>query len=242
MVRTPGASVHGGRGGRMRGTVGRVFGAGLVIGALAAGLGACTGGSGGDEAGRVRGTAEPVATACANGTFTWSHLTERDRLTGVSDPERLGKGGGALQSPVRRVYTPSASVRARGGPVPSAAEILFSLGKKAGVIDSDARTLAQAGGDTWWFTDVRQPAPRLDNDRVKPGAAGEFVQYAGVREVSADFRYRCPDGRTVSGHARNWTVDLAGLIDCDERPVSALGREVARRSCEPAAATGPSGA
>jgi hypothetical protein len=52
-----------------------------------------------------------------------------------------------------------------------------------------------------------------------------------VREVSADFRYTCPDGRTVSGHARNWTVDLAGLTDCDERPDSALASEVTRRSC-----------
>jgi hypothetical protein len=174
-----------------------------------------------------------VATACANGTFTWSHLTERDRLTGVSDPERLGKGGDALQSPMRRVYTPSPLVRAAGGPAPSAAEILFSLGKKAGEIDSDARTLAEAGGETWSFTDVRQPAPKLDNDRVAPHAAGEFVQYAGVREVSADFRYTCPDGRTVSGHARNWTVDITGVLDCDERPESALGRQAVRQVCEP---------
>lgn len=222
--------------------VGRACGAGLVVGVLMTGSTACSGDSGQDEAGRARGTAGPVATACANGTFTWSHLTERDRLTGVSDPERLGEGGGALQGPLRRVHTPSPSVRAQGGPAPSAAETLFSLGKKTGVIDSDARTLAEAGGETWPFTDVRQPAPKLDNDRVKPDAGGELVQYAGVREVSADFRYRCPDGRTVSGHARNWTVDLAGLIDCDERPGSALGREAARRSCEPAAASGPSGA
>ncbi|MEU0390569.1 hypothetical protein [Streptomyces chartreusis] len=141
------------------------------------------------------------------------------------------------------MYTPTPSVRAEG-PAPSAAEILFSLGRKTGEIDSDAPTLAEAGGDTWAFTDVRQPAPELDKDRVTPHAAGEFYQYAGAREVSADFRYTCPDGRTVSGHARNWTVDLAGLADCDERPDSSLAREAARRACDQAGSgtPGPSGA
>ncbi|MFI6851863.1 hypothetical protein [Streptomyces sp. NPDC050416] len=128
------------------------------------------------------------------------------------------------------MYTPSPSVRA-DGPAPSAAEILFSLGKKTGEIDSGARTLAEAGGDIWAFTDVRLPAPELDDDRVVPRAAGEFVQYAGVREVPADFRYTCPDGRTVAGRARNWTVDLAGVTDCDERPDSALAGEVAQHAC-----------
>ncbi|MFJ4535973.1 hypothetical protein ACIP39_08350 [Streptomyces tibetensis] len=213
--------------------VGRVCGAGLVVGVLVTGVAACTGSGGGNGADQARKTDEPVATACANGTFTWSHLTERDRLTGFSDPERIGKGGGALQNPMRRVYTPSPSVRAQG-PAPSAAEILFSLGKKAGEIDSGAPTLAEADGETWPFTDVRQPAPKLDDDGVEPRAAGEYVRYAGVREVSADFRYRCPDGRTVSGHARNWTVDFAVLTDCGVHPDSALAREVFRRSCEPA--------
>ncbi|MFF7732950.1 hypothetical protein [Streptomyces sp. NPDC007984] len=214
----------------MRGMVGRACTAGLVIGVLVTGLTACTGDAGGDENGKGRKSGKAEATACADGTFAWSHVTKRDRLTGVSDPERLGEGGGSLQNRMRRVYTPRPSVRA-DGPVPSPAEILFSFGKKTGEIDSEARTLAEAGGDTWAFTDVRLPAPDLDDGRVTPHAAGEFVQYAGVREVSADFRYTCPDGRTASGHARNWTVDISGLTDCDERPDSALAREVARHAC-----------
>lgn len=123
----------------MRGMVGRARMAGLVAGVLVTGLGACTGGQDEDKADQGRKTDKPVATACANGTFTWSHLTERERLTGVSDLERLGKGGGPLRNPMRRVYTPRPSVRA-DGPAPSPAEILFSLGKKAGAIDSTART------------------------------------------------------------------------------------------------------
>ncbi|MFF9807485.1 hypothetical protein ACF1G5_20600 [Streptomyces coeruleorubidus] len=212
----------------MRGTVRRVCVAGAVLGALVAGPTACTGETEAD--GAARETHRAVPRACVDGTFTWSRVTERDRLTGVSAVERLGTGGGRLENPMRRVYTPRPSVHA-DGPAPSAAEILFSFGRKTGEIDSDARTLAEAGGDTWAFTDVRLPAPELDADRVTPRAAGEFVQYAGVREVSADFRYTCPDGRTVSGHARNWTVDIGGLMDCEEEADSPLAREAARHSC-----------
>ncbi|CAM5738950.1 hypothetical protein SALBM311S_11032 [Streptomyces alboniger] len=62
--------------------------------------------------------------------------------------------------------------------------------------------------------------------------SGEFVTYAGVREVSGDFRYSCPGGRTSTGHARNWTVDMQGVLSCDESVGrSALALQAARRSC-----------
>ncbi|MFE6525340.1 hypothetical protein [Streptomyces sp. NPDC057794] len=215
----------------MDGTVRRACAAGLAIGALIAALTACTGEPGARGAPGESGT--PRARACAKGTFTWSPVTTRDRLTGVSRPERLDEGGGALRNPVRRVYTPVPSVRA-DGPAPPAAEVLFSLGKESGEIDSDAPTLAQAGGDTWAFTDPGQRAPALGEGRVTPRTPGTYYQYAGVREVSADFRHTCPDGRTVSGRARTWTVDIAGVSGCGERPDTALAREAARHACGPA--------
>ncbi|MEU7717914.1 hypothetical protein [Streptomyces tibetensis] len=49
--------------------------------------------------------------------------------------------------------------------------------------------------------------------------------------MTADFRYTCPGGSAVSGHARSWTVDISGLTDCDERPDSPLARDVARNVC-----------
>ncbi|MFI8170515.1 hypothetical protein ACIGAN_29770 [Streptomyces sp. NPDC085931] len=112
--------------------------------------------------------------------------------------------------------------------------------KETGEIDSDAPTLAEAG-DTWAFTDPGQRAPALGEDRVTPREAGTYYQYAGVREVSADFRHTCQDGRTVVGRARTWTVDIAGVTGCGERPDTALAREAARRACGPAGApaTGP---
>ncbi|MER7404499.1 hypothetical protein ABT373_18870 [Streptomyces sp. NPDC000070] len=217
----------------MRGTAGRAWTAGLVIGVLVAGLTACTADTDGDGADRK--TSRAAAEACADGTFTWSRITRRDRLTGVSQAERLGAGGGTTRNEMRRVHTPRPSVRA-DGPVPSAAEVLFSLGKRTGEIESDARTLAEAGrGEAGAFTDLHRPVPKLDPDRLTTGTAGNFVQYAGVKEVAADFRYACPDGSTASGHARTWTVDITGILDCDEDTDSPLARAAARHSCEPTA-------
>ncbi|MFI7013156.1 hypothetical protein [Streptomyces sp. NPDC050164] len=221
-------------------TVGRACAAGLLFGVLVAGLTACTADTDGD--GTDRRTGRAAAQACADGTFAWSHITRRDRLTGVFEPERLEADGGATRNAMRRVHTPRPSVRA-DGPAPSAAEVLFSLGRKTGEVDSDARTLAEAAeGEAGAFTDVHRPAPKLDPDRLTTGTAGDFVQYAGVKEVAADFRYTCPDGSTASGHARTWTVDITGLLDCEERPDSPLAREAARHSCERAVPSSPSGA
>lgn len=227
MVRTPGVRARGAAHGR-NGTAGPRGRPGHR--ALVAALTACTGEPGAHGTPRESGTSR--ARACAKGTFTWSPVTTRDRLTGVSRPERLGEGGGALRNPVRRVCTPVPSVRA-DGPAPPAAEVLFSLGKVAGETDSDAPALAEAG-DTWAFTDPGQRAPALGEGRVTPREAGTYHQYAGVREVSADFRHTCPDGRTVSGRAPTWTADVAGVTGCAERPDTALAREAARHACVPA--------
>ncbi|MER5446182.1 hypothetical protein ABT052_13430 [Streptomyces sp. NPDC002766] len=208
--------------------------AGLTVVALAAGLTACTG-DGAAHDGRTGGAVtKAVVKACADGTFTWSGIKRTDELTGVSEPEVLGAGGGPLTHTVRRVFTPRPSVRVTG-PAVSAAEVLFSLGKRIGEIDSDARTLARDGdGTTYTFTDVHTKAPKLGHRVTRIDGAGHIVQYAGVRMAEGDFRYSCPGGRTTSGHARNWTVDMAGTLDCQESVGhSALARRAARRACEP---------
>lgn len=171
MVRTPGVRARGAAHGR-NGTAGPRGRPGHR--ALVAALTACTGEPGAHGTPRESGTSR--ARACAKGTFTWSPVTTRDRLTGVSRPERLGEGGGALRNPVRRVCTPVPSVRA-DGPAPPAAEVLFSLGKVAGETDSEAPALAEAG-DTWAFTDPGQRAPALGEGRVTPREAGTYHQYA----------------------------------------------------------------
>ena len=205
---------------------------GLAGVALVAGLTGCSGG--GDGRAAAKSSAPAVAKACADGTFTWSAVKKTEKLTGVSGVQALGNGGGTLSDPLRRVYTPRASVKV-SGPAVSPGEVLFSLGKKTGEIESDARTLAESGGDTWSFTDVHAKAPSLNGDRTTVEGAGEIVKYAAVREVAGDFRYTCPGGTTTKGQARSWQDDITGVLDCQEgvHHSEALSRQAARLSCEP---------
>ncbi|MCD7439041.1 hypothetical protein K4B79_12475 [Streptomyces lincolnensis] len=217
----------------MRGITRRTGAAGLAAVALAAALTACTGGEGKrDSRSSGKGDKGAVVKACADGNFTWSDVKKTDRLTGVSEVESLGEGGGRLTMRLERVYTPRPSVRTTG-PAVSSAEVLFSLGKKIGEIKTDARTLAEADGETWSFTDVNVKAPDINDGATETDGAGRFVHFAGVREVTGDFSYACPGGRTTTGHARTWQVDITGVLACDERAGdSDLAAQAARRSCE----------
>ncbi|MET7478743.1 hypothetical protein ABZT17_30875 [Streptomyces sp. NPDC005648] len=94
-------------------------------------------------------------------------------------------------------------------------------------------TLAGVVGESWSFTDVHQKAPNLDNRFSKVSGPGAVVEFAAVREWEGDFRHTCPGGRTTTGHARNWTVDLQGSLSCDESVDTRIARQAARRSCEP---------
>ncbi|MCG7204667.1 hypothetical protein [Streptomyces arenae] len=215
----------------MRGTGRRIRATGLAAVALAAALTACTAGGGGGG-GDGHGTTAARPKACRGGTFTWSGVKQSDRLTGVSASQRLGKGGGALENPLRRVYTPHPSVRTEG-PALSPAEVLFSLGKRIGEIDSTAATLADDdSGTTYVFTDVHAKAPALDDGFTRIDGPGDIVAYAGVREVTGTFRYSCRDGASSTGQARNWRVDLAGLVNCGETVGAGIARQAARLSCE----------
>ena len=215
----------------MRGSTRGTWAAGLAGVALVAGLTGCSGG--GDAKAAAKSSAPAVAKACADGSFTWSAVRKTARLTGVSEVQSQGNGGGRLTGPLKRVYTPRPSVQA-SGPAVSPAEVLFSLGKKAGVIESDARTAAESDVGTW-FTDVNAKAPSLDAGRITVKGPGENVQYAGVREVEGDFNYTCPGGTTTKGHARSWLEDLSGVLDCQEafHESQGIGHQAARLACKP---------
>jgi len=203
--------------------------------AVVAGLAGCGGGGGGGgevAKAAVRTSAPAVAKACVDGTFTWSGVKRTDRLTGVSAPTVSDGRVIDTPNPIERLYTPKPSVRTVGPALPPA-EVLFSLGKRIGEIDTDATTLAGAAGETWSFTDVHQKAPSLKNRFSKVAGAGAIVEFAAVREWEGDFRHTCPGGPTTTGHARNWTVDLQGSLSCDESVDTRIARQAARLSCEP---------
>lgn len=216
----------------MRGTVRRAWAAGAATAILVAGVAACTSDKKDAPKSSVKSD-KAVVKACAGGTFTWSGVKQTYRLTGVAEMQLVGQEGAKLTKPVKRVYTPRPSVETEG-PAVSPAEVLYSLGKKIGEIESD-RTLADVERDADSFTDVNRKAPALDNGTIEVEAAGKFVHFAGVREVTGDFSYSCPGGKTSTGHVRSWTVDIDGDLECDV----ALGaktedyaRQAARRSCE----------
>ncbi|MER5432963.1 hypothetical protein [Streptomyces sp. NPDC002588] len=221
----------------MHGVQRRIRAAGVAAVALAAGLTACTGGSdddGGKRSAAPGASASPVAgkRACPDGTYTWTGVQETERLTGLSEPEALGKGGGRLTYPLTRLYTPRQSVESRGAALPSA-EVLFSLGRKTGLIESGAATPAEDGtADV--FTDVHAKAPEINGQEVSEvDGAGHFVQYAYTTEVAGDFRYSCADGTAVRGHAVGWKADGGGVLDCDESVGdAALARDAARLACD----------
>jgi len=210
---------------------------GLAVLAVLAvvGLTACTGGT--DDDGRPA-VPSPVPTekACEDGTYTWSGIQRTNRLTGVSRTHQvIGELSGneqAVEMPLQRVFAPQVSVTAQGPALPSA-EILFSLGKKTGEIDSTARTLAE--DDTEYaFTEAGSRPPALEPLSFVPSTLGTFVGYEGVVEVRGDFRYTCADGSVVQGRAQSWTDPTGGDLNC-EKPLggNAFALLAARRSCEP---------
>ncbi|MCX5237290.1 hypothetical protein OG824_18995 [Streptomyces prunicolor] len=204
---------------------------GLALAALLAGAVGCTGGSGdagktsdSATAGTKGAQAAAAGKACANGTYTWINIEKPTRLLGVSDVETLGKGGGTLKHKLRRLATVQVAVQAGTG-APAAKEILTSLGRKIGEIDSD-------GDYVGAFTKVGGQGPELnDDDGGTLDGAGRFVHYAAVRVVEADFRYACPGGKAAIGHAESWTVPITGVLECGESTGNATAREAARLSC-----------
>lgn len=200
-----------------------------AVAALLTGTAACT--SDGDA--RATATTSPAApakstpaTACANGTYAWLDVDERDVLTGVAAKQVLGKGGGKLTEPMRRLHTPRVAVDMASGPKVDAAAALRSLGAHIG-----------GAGEDSTFSETGRPAPDLDGRDTAVDGPGTFVAYAYVREVVADFRLTCPGGEPSTGSAVSWYVDGSGVLDCTEPPKSLKESEAAeaaaRLSCGP---------
>ncbi|MFD3661869.1 hypothetical protein ACFWVF_14925 [Streptomyces sp. NPDC058659] len=173
---------------------------------LIAGTSACT--SDGPEPAE-RPTHAAADTACANGTYAWFNVDKRDVLTGVAEKQTLGKGGGELTHKLAPVHTPRVTVTFEKGPRVDAKAALRSLGAHIG--DTDA-----TGDGGYEFADVRRPAPDLAAGSTSVDGAGTFVDYAWVKQVTADFRYTCADGKRAAGRATSWSIDGSGVLECAE--------------------------
>ncbi|MBT2398119.1 hypothetical protein [Streptomyces sp. ISL-100] len=206
-----------------------------AVAALLAGTAACTS-DGGEPTGKGSRAADaaPVSagtTACEDGTYAWFNLDKRDVLTGVAEKQKLGKGGGKLTHKLAPLHTPRVAVTFEKGARVDAEAALRSLGVHIG------DTNAADNDDGYAFADVRRSAPDLNADSTSVDGAGTYVNFAWVRQVTADFQYSCGDGERVAGRATSWIVDGSGVVECSE-PIGnpKVGRPAltaARLSCGP---------
>ncbi|MCX4987092.1 hypothetical protein [Streptomyces sp. NBC_00572] len=207
--------------------------------ALLTGTAACTAGGGATGGGATGGGATSggapkkaelaVDTACKNGTYTWFNVDERDVLTGVAEKQKLGKGGGKLTNRLSKLHTPRTAVTFEKGPRVDAEATLRSLGSHIGETD-------EIDNHDYGFADVHRPAPQPATATSVSGA-GTFVDFAFVRQVTADFLYTCGNSERVTGRAISWTGDGSGVVECSTstgnvKPGEPV-LEAARLSCGP---------
>ncbi|MFE5710569.1 hypothetical protein ACFQ7J_07045 [Streptomyces sp. NPDC056501] len=185
-----------------------------AVAALLAGTAACTSKDDGpaDKAGPTTGA------ACENGTYTWSNVNKKDILTGVSEKQKIGKGGGDITAPLKPLHTPRTAVTFEKGVRGDAKAALLSLGVRIGEVSADD------SGTSHEFAHVGRNAPSLARNRSSTTAAGTFVGYDWVREVTGDFRYACGTEKPVTGRAVSWTIDGSGVLECSE-PVVETGEK-----------------
>ncbi|MEU8677668.1 hypothetical protein [Streptomyces sp. NPDC048560] len=203
----------------------------LSVGAIAALVAVAAGCTSDGREPSARGEGRStVGAACENGTYAWFNTHERDVLTGVAEKQTLGPGGGTLTHRLRPLHTPRTAVTFERGPQAGAETALRSLGAHLG--DPEA-----ADGNGYEFADVRRAAPALSKNSTGVDGAGTFVDYAWVRQVTADFRYTCGDGTHVTGRATSWTINGSGVLECSEPAGNVKehtpGLEAARLSCGP---------
>jgi hypothetical protein len=197
----------------MRDTTRRAVTAGLVIGVLVTGLGACTGGQ--DRVG------DEKAEACAEGTYAWSGVRREQRLTALSDPIRFEKKTGRYTSHLKAVgatlYRPSVT----GAPEGAGA---------AGVITALGRHL-RAGKPLAGPSDTERPAQDHFFESSNGAHEGAYYAFAAIDLVEADFTYTCGGRKPAKGHVRTWEGAGAGLLSCSTPSDETAGRLAAQRTC-----------
>ncbi|MER5709913.1 hypothetical protein AB0B13_07780 [Streptomyces sp. NPDC042898] len=196
-----------------------------AVAALLAGTAACTSDGDGpaDKAGPT------TAAACKNGTYTWFNVDKKDVLTGISEKQKIGKGGGDLATTLKPLHTPRTAVTFEKGARGDAKAALLSLGRRVGEVS------AEDDGVSHEFANVRRQVPSLVS-HTRVTVAGSFVDYAWVEEVTGDFRYTCGTEKPVTGRAVGWTIDGGGVLECSEPVVEERERhamEAALLACGP---------
>ncbi|MFE4380030.1 hypothetical protein ACFRPD_10645 [Streptomyces cyaneofuscatus] len=190
------------------------------------GTAACT--SDGDRP-TAKATADIV---CEGGAYSWFNVDKRDVLTGVADKEKIGKKGARLTHKLAPLHTARTAVTfEKGSREGDAKAALRSLAVLIGEANADDDAVSTE------FTNVHRSVPDLNSGSITIDDVGTFVQYAWVKQVTADFRYTCQDGKPVTGRATGWAIDGSGLLECST-PIKNVKEgqpalAAARLSCDP---------
>ncbi|MFJ9248039.1 hypothetical protein [Streptomyces sp. NPDC101776] len=185
--------------------------AAAVLAAGAAGCGVTVGGS------RL---AADAATICTHGTYEWSGVQRRQKVTALADPVTFPKGTEHYESDLEpvddTVYRVSVSQVPKGV---GAARVIKALGDR-----------------------LRTDEPLADpSEVVRPEQSqyfedtgdleGPYYSWGWIGLVEADFTYTCGYNAPVRGHVLTWETVGEGFLPCSETSDGAAGLSAGLRLC-----------
>ncbi|WP_427920167.1 hypothetical protein [Streptomyces sp. cg40] len=170
-----------------------------------------------------------AATICAHGTYQWSGIQRRQKVTALADPVTFPKGTEHYESSLKpvddTVYRVTVPHVPRGV---GAARVVEALGDR-----------------------LRTDEPLADpSEVVRPERSqyfedtgdleGPYYSWGWIGLVEADFTYTCGYNAPVRGHVLTWETVGEGFLPCSETSDGAAGRSAGLRLCPAGTAAGES--
>ncbi|UUU24721.1 hypothetical protein [Streptomyces sp. DSM 40750] len=196
----------------------RSWAAGLVALAFAAGATACTGDSGD---GGIRDDGGARAASCTDGTYAWSGVRHRTKLTALGEPVTFAKGTDSYEAPLEpldadTVHRPAVT-GAPDGVAP--ARVIKALGTHLEVAEPLAGPSEEERPEVSVFG---WHAGELE---------GAYYLWKQIGFVDADFTYTCGEAEPVRGHVHTWETVGKGFLPCATPADGAAGRAAAEKLC-----------
>ncbi|MBK3578793.1 hypothetical protein JHN63_34345 [Streptomyces sp. MBT65] len=168
-----------------------------------------------------------AAMICAHGTYQWSGIQQRQKLTALGDPVTLPKGTGHYESSLEpvddTVHRVTVSHVPRGV---GAARVIVALGDR---LKTD-EPLADP-------TEVMRPERSqyvLDTGDLE----GPYYSWGSIGLVEADFTYTCGYNAPARGHVLTWETVGEGFLPCSQPSDDDAGRTAGLRLCPAGTAAG----
>ncbi|MFF7264782.1 hypothetical protein ACFZCL_31510 [Streptomyces sp. NPDC008159] len=198
----------------MRGPAHRLRAAGLAALLLTAGASACTSDSD-DAAGP-----DARASVCTDGTYTWSGVRHRTRLTALGEPVTFPAGTDSYETRLKPLDRTVHRVTVTGTPQGTTeAGVIRALGARLKAEEPLAGPSETEGPEETAF------------GRHTGDLEGAYYLWREIGFVDADFAYRCLGADPVHGHVHTWERVGGGFLPCDTPPDGAAGRTAAERLC-----------